>query len=68
MKKRDPFDSATVWIGISVAGVIAYLLYQKYRDLQRAQAHPIVIPSDSSLLQKVSVNPNLVSDAVIINS
>lgn len=49
-------------------GVVGYLLYQRYRDWQRAQAHPIVLPSDASLIRPVPVDVSLVSDAQVISS
>jgi len=56
----------STWIVLGVATVAGILLYRKWRDMQRAQAHPIAIAPDSSVLKTIQVNPNLVSDAQIV--
>jgi len=56
----------STWILIGVAGIAGVILYRKWRDLKRAQAHPIAIAPDSSVLKTIQVNPALVSDAIVM--
>lgn len=58
--------TSTLVIGAAVGGIVAYLLYQRYKQAQRAAAHPITIAPDSALLKPMRVNPALVTDATVL--
>lgn len=54
--------TSTMLLAVGAAGVIGYFLYRKYQDNQRAAAHPVVIPSDASLIRPLPFDPSIVSD------
>ncbi len=64
--KRDPFSSASIWIGVIAVGAAGYYFYKRWKDGQRAAAHPITIQNDATLLRPMRVDPSLVTDAKII--
>jgi hypothetical protein len=53
-------------LGALAVGVAGWFVYRRWKDAQRAAAHPIAILPDSKLLKPVAVNPALVTDAVVI--
>lgn len=52
---------------LSVAAAVAgILVYRKYRAAKLAQAHPLLLPSDASLLKPLPVDVSLVTDTNLI--
>lgn len=59
--------SAKILIGVGALALVGYLVYRKMRDAKIAAAHPIAVLPDAKLLKPITVNPSLVTDAVIIS-
>lgn len=55
-------------IGAIAVGVAGFIVYKRWKDSQRAAAHPIAILPDSRLLKPVAVDASLVTDAQVIPS
>lgn len=58
--------TAHLLIGAAVAGVAGYFLFKRYKDYQRAQAHPLTVQSDAQLIRPLPINPALVTDAKLV--